>query len=1521
MRVPTRWLSVLLGLVATSTVGAPPAHADPIACQREIVKMATKLAATRIKALQQCEDRVLKGAGGGPCPDERTAVKIAKADSKLRASIAKRCGGGDRACGTADDEPLEAIGWDLGSCPDFEQAGCDDPIVDCDDIGACVACVDTAAVDQAIALAFDGFAPSGDRDVVKCQRTIGKEAAKFFDQKTKALRTCEDGVLKGRAAGPCPDEKATSKITRAAIKLSSKICRACGGADKACATADDLPLAAIGFADTCPDVTVPGGPACAAPIDDLQDVVACVNCVLEFKADCHDALTVPGLKSYPAECAGPAPPATPTPTPTPTATPTPSQTCGNDTVEGDEECDGTDDALCPGACQASCRCPQPCTLPSPLPAVLSFVAKADIDLDSGWTGLSHDFRGPEGATLLSARTSNCDTDLQSPTCGQCDLDGPILFTGSSRNCICLNLADRDGSSRAVCDPEAPSDCTAPETCECLLGPPLPLSSGAVPVCVVNRSTTSFTGTANVADTGPHAGSGGGLVTLESGVHNGLDTARPCPTCVGDLSAADGARDGACDGGAHDGTPCDVAGVTAFFGPVSFDCLPASASNTGNLTITLDTTTGTTSLATGPACTAAGFGALSCFCDTCATAAAEPCNDDADCPGSVACGGLRCLGGSNLGAPCGASSDCPGGFCGRPGQPTAPNQCSDASCSPNPADPDNPNEGVCSAGPFDGTCSEESFRGCTNTAECNPPPSGTCDACAAGQTCSFGARQCFLDPIVRTGTPGVAMGVVAATFCIAPTASASINQVAGLPGPGALLQPTRFFRAGALCGNGGLDVGEACDPPADAACPGECQPDCRCLNQICGDGVVNQPGEECDGVDDAACPGGCQADCLCGSFCGDDLVNAPGEECDGTADAACPGVCQPDCRCPVCGDGTVNQASEQCDGGDDAACPGACQPDCQCGPFCGDDVVNQVGEECDGSDTGTCSGSCEVDCTCAPFCGDGVREGAELCDGGDDAACPGECQGDCTCPAIGELSFIVAGTADLDTGWTGTSHDFGIQAGTRIDGVIGGCDGVSDLACTFFANVGSHCSGDASLACLSSTQCPAPQACVINLYGPPLPLSSGGVPVCVVNRHQIDVTGTYDLGDGSAELTARLSALVHLSTNISQPCPICDCGAADPQDCQIGEPGTCDTPPFNACTVEGTGTFGPTSNACPPNPGSNVSGGGLDILFDPVTTGVASFPSNQACVGAGFASFDCWCDGQTQPNACAFACDGGANDAMACGDDGDCPGAPAGACQPLCRQIAGEPVGEGACVAGPFDQTCAGASEIGCSETQPCPLGLGPCVTEVRRCFLDPIVRVGAPSLTRVTSAATFCIPATSSPAVNNTAGLPGPGAILYENDTTLAYCGDGSANRSEEECDGGDDANCPGACGPACACVTACGNGAAEFGEQCDPGPPADDDACPGLCAAPGGPDECTCPPICGDGFTGPGEQCDPGGPGGSPPPDDEACPGQCNAVTCDCPPPVCGNGEIEAGESCELPAVGCGPLQLCNPTCTACAP
>ncbi len=1504
--------SVCVAILSLADV--PVVRAEAVACKREIARAGAKLGRAEMRALQKCEDGIVAGKHAGPCPDAKASEQIAKAGAKTDSAIAKRCGGADGSCAaSADNDPLATIGWDIGSCPNFEAGSCANAIAHCGDIATCLRCINDAAVEQAIDLYYDALAPSTDAAVKKCQRALGKETAKFFDAKRKALSKCEDVVLAG-GTGACPDARAAASIAKAEAKKVAKICAACGGPDKACGGPDDLTRAQIGFAATCPNLDPPGpAPACGGAVSSLEDIVECVDCVTGFKADCVSAAGAPAAGAYPPECNGAIAP-TPTPMATPGPTSTPSD-CGNATIDPGEECDGSDDALCPGFCQPDCTCGAPCTLPNPMPVAIALAARPGIDLDTGWTGISHDLPGVDDAPTTSARLLGCDTDLGSPTCGQCTVTGPIKYQGPANTCRCFNATATDTSTLTSCDPEAPA-CGGAESCQCFYGPPLPLSSGAVPVCVVNRFAGPFAGTVNVANTGTHAGEGVSEVRLLSSVYNGLGATNPCPKCNGDLTARDGLAQGTCAGGPRDGMACDAAGLNPYFGATSLDCPPLAAGNIGDLIVSFEpATTATTTLGTNRPCTATS--GVPCFCNTCPTAAAEPCNSNSDCPGNLTCGGRRCISGANAGTPCTQNSECGSNVCSRPGSPTQQNACIGGVCEPNPSDPSNPNEGVCPDGPVDRACSLEPFRGCTADADCNPAPSGNCSDCLPEQTCGTVPRQCFLDPIVRTGTPGTRDSILAATFCLPPARSPSINNVAGLPGPGAVLQPTRTFRIGPLCGNGVIDAGESCDGAADASCPGACGLDCQCpAAASCGDDEVNQPSETCDGADDGVCPGLCQGNCQCAPFCGDGVVNQPSEVCDDANDVDGDG-CDGNCTVTGCGNG-VQTGAEQCDGGDDQACDGStCKPDCTCNPFCGDGDVNQPSEQCDGTEQGVCGGTCNLDCTCAPFCGNGIREGAESCDGADATACPGACGGDCTCPKVGSLTMSTLDGADLDTGWTGTSHNFSVQTCATIAGDLGACNpALGDNQCTFFANVGSFCSGDPARSCTENTTCVGVGSCVVNPYGAPLPLSSGGVPVCILNRFAGDVTGSYDLLTGSTELTIPLNAIVTVATDTNVPCPTCNC-ASPP--CQCGDPGTCSNNPLTSCTVDGVGPFGPTSNDCQPT-GPNVSGGGLSITFGPATTGTSTFPSNTPCTGSGFTQYGCWVAGQTQPSSCLKGCNGGSNADQECSVDADCPGGIGPhPCQPLCRQEVGGEVGDARCVLGPVDRTCAGAHQITCNQDADC-IGVGPCVTEVRRCFLDPIVRTGVPGTATMTFASTFPIAATSSPAVNNTAGLPGPGSIRAPSAVTIAVCGDGTLNQASEECDGAADGNCPGQCNDAaCVCNVVCGNDSVDFGEQCD-GTGLPQCGAGQTCSAPGNPDQCTCTPaICGDGFKAAAEQCDPGAPP-STPADDDACPGECQAALCTCPAPVCGDGVIEGAEVCELPAVGCGALQACI-ACTACLP
>ena len=332
--------ALLVAIVLVPTSG----RAEPSACRAAISKLAARYDVARVAALARCEEQIVRGklpAGTACASEPKTAALLSKAAGKLDVGIGKACGGTDGACGGGDDDSLAAIGWNVGSCPDFRGAGCTNAIGDCAAIVACLTCVDTAAVATTLALSYDALdlgSPAGSA-LERCQTVLGREAARYQAAKLKVLAQCWRAVGKGTATAPCPvpgDGKAAAKIAKAEAAKIRKICKACGGADRACdgtvgpiagtGGADDLTPASIGFPGTCPALTRPAGGACGDPVGDLADLVTCLDCVADAASECVGTLAVPWGAPYPGVCnATPMPTATPTaatPTPTPSATPT-----------------------------------------------------------------------------------------------------------------------------------------------------------------------------------------------------------------------------------------------------------------------------------------------------------------------------------------------------------------------------------------------------------------------------------------------------------------------------------------------------------------------------------------------------------------------------------------------------------------------------------------------------------------------------------------------------------------------------------------------------------------------------------------------------------------------------------------------------------------------------------------------------------------------------------------------------------------------------------------------------------------------------------------------------------------------------------------------------------------------------------------------------------------------------------------------------------------------------------------------
>src|SRR5262245_27028921 len=85
----------------------------------------------------------------------------------------------------------------------------------------------------AIAMLLAATTEAADSPAVRCEREIAKRAARFAQAKMRAMQICEDGILQGKSAGPCPDAKADRTIAAAASKLASATARRCGGDDRA----------------------------------------------------------------------------------------------------------------------------------------------------------------------------------------------------------------------------------------------------------------------------------------------------------------------------------------------------------------------------------------------------------------------------------------------------------------------------------------------------------------------------------------------------------------------------------------------------------------------------------------------------------------------------------------------------------------------------------------------------------------------------------------------------------------------------------------------------------------------------------------------------------------------------------------------------------------------------------------------------------------------------------------------------------------------------------------------------------------------------------------------------------------------------------------------------------------------------------------------------------------------------------------------------------------------------------------
>lgn len=211
---------------------------------------------------------------------------------------------------------------------------------------------------------------------------------------------------------------------------------------------------------------------------------------------------------------------------------------------------------------------------------------------------------------------------------------------------------------------------------------------------------------------------------------------------------------------------------------------------------------------------------------------------------------------------------------------------------------------------------------------------------------------------------------------------------------------------AICGNGVVETGEACDDGNDNEADGCTN---TCIVRVCGDGKVG-PGEECDDNNDIDTDK-CTNDCTI-YRCGDGIVasfEGSLEQCD-DSNHMNNDRCTNGCQNNVCGDGFLCDA-DGCDGEeeceykvDDVTCTPTCKFH-----VCGDGYVGPA-EPCDTADLATQDG-CNEDCTLAT-CNNGMLDPGEACDPSSNDPTP--CTDLCTLPVCGD-GLLHEGIEECDDG--------------------------------------------------------------------------------------------------------------------------------------------------------------------------------------------------------------------------------------------------------------------------------------------------------------------------------------------------------------------------------------------------------------------------------------------------------------------------------------------------------------------------
>ncbi len=834
--------SVLAAAVAAFALGASPAQALDSAqqgCVNALNKTGAKVAATQGKAISSCIKAAAKDKLVEPtvdaCFTADTKGKIAGAEQKTTDAQASKC-----------SAPFPTFAYETpatinGAATDGEIAMAGD--IFGSPVDTAMQTGDTGSCQAAVNKAYEKLAATRMKSFLSCKKSGLKDlsidsAAQLEpcitdDPKGKVTKAADKlgatvtkkcaGVTLASAFPGCSSEAGSDSALANCVARKAE-CNVClslndmDGLENECDEVDDGVVNGTcrqcgnGFVESpeeCDDGNLTSLDGC-----DENCLIECGNGVLDPGELCDDGNRV----SYDG-C---------------------SATCqdGPGSGESHEQCPNRGElVLYSKLSNIPCTDNNDCTAPRTCDTSISRCTTA-TELDTGWNGAGHD--SDINDQVRAAARLACDGP-PSPDCGQCDVLGLDPTPG---NCRCANNvatkcdepfqndADDCGGAACNCFFGAPFPLSAQGTPVCvsnkfsedITGTANPdLGSGQISANLRSQVFLGHTRDLPCPVCGGKCSNDNSGCIFDSDCDGGA-------TCVQD-TPGDGIRDGQCiyDENNHTAqnppTPCDIDGQNASFPAIigntvpgsggagySIDCQPEVGKNVSGagLIIKLQQSTGTSTLGFGVDCDGAGAGTALCPCLVCSGDQTFPCNSNAEC---APLGGNCALATHGGGVPCNQNTDCAAvdiGPCNNLGKCTKrttqgcgtnadcqnfnagncdlqtctsrgsgvtpePNYCSDDICTDMGG-----GEGECASGP--------SFMFCDALVKADGAGASACTQnadCAGGYgNCTItDPADCFLDPIVATGSPDPDFPVAAATFCVPPTSNSGINSSAGLPGPG------------------------------------------------------------------------------------------------------------------------------------------------------------------------------------------------------------------------------------------------------------------------------------------------------------------------------------------------------------------------------------------------------------------------------------------------------------------------------------------------------------------------------------------------------------------------------------------------------------------------------------------------------------------------------------------------------------------------------------------------------------------